>query len=117
MAKTSITPAQHDFEIWQGDTFTQSVAYTDALNQPVDLTTATVKMQIRDTANALIFELNNTVGGGITISNNVLSILKNFTQNQLAAGTHKYDLEINFASGIRRTILQGAFIVLADVTE
>lgn len=118
MATATFLPGTLDIEIYQGDSLVLPIDILDSENQAIDLTDSTIVMQVRSTEDdTLLLELDNDTEGSISITATGISILRDFTQNELAAGTHKYDIEVNFITGRRRTYVKGNLTIQADVTE
>lgn len=118
MATATFLPGTLDIEIYQGDSLEIAMDILDAENQAIDLTDSTIVMQVRSvTENTVLLELDNDTEGSITLTATGISILRDFTQNELAAGTHKYDIEVNFATGRRRTYIKGNLTIQSDTTE
>lgn len=101
-----------------GDTFAGLVVtvYEDAAKTTVmDLTGASVRMDFRNSgklsqqlASGSGVEITDAAGGVITASDFVIS---------MAAGVHKYDVQVTKADGAIVTVLYGTFTVLQDQTR
>lgn len=84
---------------------------------PIDLSAATVLLQVRPTATSNTLTLAITNGNGITIGgddNNQVTIYKLIN---IAAGEYVYDLQITYSSGQVKTYLHGEFIVSDDTSR
>lgn len=110
---STILPEALNFSVWKGDTFKKTLSFFDASNAPLDLSTASVKMQIRKKAGEPVLESISS-GYGITVVSNQVSIEKMIN---IEKGTYRYDLEVTYASGIVRTYLSGLFKVSDDITR
>ena len=108
----SITILKIPFEgeyIVQGDTISKtSFKFTD---EDIDLTTATIKMQILD-GNKRIINISN--GNGITVvdSDNFYIDEVSFSDNKLPVGTFDGDLEITDVNDIRHTYTRVQYTIL-----
>jgi len=112
---------QKNFEVDQNATFTFQVQYTleDEVT-PIDLTGATAKMQVRDTAGGtkLAFTLTSP-SGGITIDGptGTLSIKCTPTQtNKLFYPKSSYDIMIVDSNGDKIKLLEGFMTLNRSVT-
>jgi archaellin len=112
MSTYSILPGDLDIEMYQNDTLRKTVTITEG-GDPVDMTNATVTMQVRTRAGEDVL-LELTEGDGLSVATNVITVEKDV---DLEKGNYKYDLQVAFDSGITRTYLAGAFIVTADITR
>lgn len=118
MATATFLPGTLDIEIYQGDSLILPIDILDSENTPIDLTDSTIVMQVRSTEdNTVLLELDNDTEGSISITATGISIERDFTQNEVPVGVHKYDIEVNFVSGRRRTYVKGNLTIQADVTE
>lgn len=100
----------------KGDTMTAAITLTDDNNAAVDLSTATLLMQIRKTAKSEDVELALTEDDGITVSgagNNIITLSKII---DIDSGCYVYDLQATFSAGSVVTYLRGGFTVEEDVT-
>jgi hypothetical protein len=104
----------------KGDTFDE-VAFQLKINDTVvDLTGATIKMQLRksysDTAAAL--SLTSVSSAGITITDAVTGQFKINSQIiDIEVYNYVYDIQITLASGVVKTYVQGGFNITNEVTR
>lgn len=107
--------------IQQGDTYALDVQWIDDVTgQPVDLTGATARMQLRSYYSDPVAVLSLSVGGGITIDNLTgrLTILVSATQTAaLQAQSGVYDLEVTFPSNVVKKVMRGTYTVDPEVTR
>jgi hypothetical protein len=105
-------------KIYRGDTWTRTWEIISADGSAVDLTGATIRLQVRDTNDAVVIEAT-TNNGYFTIDSNHGRIDMNvpYSSTNISPGNYKFDLEVTHANGIRRTYEQGTLIVLEDVTH
>jgi len=108
-------PATLDIKLWRGDTWSQTFALT-ANSSPIDLSTATVTIQIRKgCGGTLMVTLTN--GDGITIggvSNNEITIGKVISIDK---GNYFWDMQVTQSVSSIKTYLTGDFIVYDDITK
>jgi hypothetical protein len=108
--------------IEKGATFELTVTYKDATGAAVDLTTWTVRMQVRETPSSSTIILTSE-GGSPTIvltknSSGVISATVSAANTAaLTPATAFYDIEAQNASGVVRRVLQGRIIISPDVTR
>ena len=108
--------------IEQGATFTKRLTWkAGSPSAPVDLSGCTARMQVRakisDTA--VLLELT-TENDGITLGDEAGTIDLSVTAEQSAAITWKggvYDLEIEFADGVVKRLVEGSITVSPEVTR
>lgn len=108
--ESATLPAQLDFVIFKGDTFTRDFTVTNN-DIPWNFTGANVKF-ILQYAGAIIATFTSTPTAGITITSNTVSL--KITDEQTAAyeaKTYEYDLVLIDASQDSRTWISGNFIV------
>lgn len=104
----------------KGDTFDE-VAFQLKINEEeVDLTGATIKMQLRkcysDTTAAL--SLTSVSSAGITITDAVTGQFKINSQIiDIEVYNYVYDIQITLASGVVKTYVQGGFNITNEVTR
>lgn len=112
-------PAEYNTGIVRGDYFSEQ--FTLSIDgESIDLTSATARIQLRTTSNALIAEYelltNDFDITGLRIDESVLSwTINNSDTAEFNPGTYKYDLEITLG-GKTRTYIKGVFNVERDVT-
>lgn len=104
----------------KGDTFDE-VAFQLKINEEVvDLTGATIKMQLRknysDTSAAL--SLTSVSSAGITITDAATGQFKINSQIiDIEVYNYVYDIQITLASGVVKTYVQGGFNITNEVTR
>lgn len=112
-------PGKYNMVCPQGATFSKQLTYTiDSV--PVDLTTYTARMQVREkyTSKTAIVNLTTENGGivlGGTLGTIDLYIADEVTQLFIAK-EYVYDLELVSATEVYR-LIQGKFIVTPEVTR
>jgi len=107
---------QKNFEVDQNTTFTFTVEYQDNSGNPIDLTGASAKMQVRDSKGGqkLAFTLTTPLGGiSLDGPNGKLTIKMTPTQtNKLFYPKSEYDIMLT-DSNLNKTKLVEGFITLS----
>jgi hypothetical protein len=106
----------YNITIKRNDTLSKQLTFVDDASAPVDLSGATLTMQVRKKADDTVL-LSLTEADGIAVSgagNNIVTLYKLVTI--AAPGTYQYDLQAVFAGGMVRTYLEGSFTVEPDIT-
>ncbi len=111
---------QKNFEVDQNATFSFIVEYQDNDSNPISLTGATAKMQVRDTkgGSKLAFTLTSPTGG-ITIdgTNGKLTVKMTPTQtNKLFYPKSSYDIMVVDSNGNKIKLLEGFLTLSRSVT-
>lgn len=109
-----------DFELDQGDSILEEVAYTDDNGDPVNLTGFTARMQVRKTAASSYAYLVLTSASGLSIDTDdgIITIAVSPASTALIpAGNYVYDLEVVDSSGYTEKLLAGKFILRGEVTR
>lgn len=105
-------PALLDFYVYQADTMKRTIRIVNkTTGEPVDLTGATIKLQIR-TPDYGFVALTIQTGTGITVSGNAIIISYDIT---ITEGEYIYDLQ-SIKDGVTTTYLKGAFFVTKNIT-
>jgi hypothetical protein len=104
----------------KGDTFDEVAFQLKINNTVVNLTGATIKMQLRkcysDTTPAL--SLTSVSSAGITITSPTTGEFKINTQIiDIEVYNYVYDIQITLASGVIKTYVQGGFNITNEVTR
>lgn len=107
--------------IQQGDTFVLAVRWIDDVTgQPVDLTGATARMQLRSyyTSPAVVLDLASGTGITIDALEGRLTIVVSAVQTAaLQAQSGVYDLEVTFPSNVVKKAMRGTYTVDPEVTR
>ena len=104
----------------QGATLERVITYTDSLDAIINITSYTAKMQVRSTAASATVILELTHISGITINGaaGTLTLLVDAsTMSGITPATYVYDLEITAPSTKVTRLIEGKFIVKAEVTR
>lgn len=114
-----MTPGKYNMVCPQGATFTKQLTYTID-EEPVDLTTYTARMQVREKYTSKTFVINlTTENGGIVLgdeSGTINLYISNATTTDVPSKEYVYDLEL-VSSGEVYRLLEGKFIVTPEVTR
>ena len=114
-----MTPGKYNFICPQGSTFSKQLTW-QIDDKPVDLTSYTARMQVREkySSPTKILDLT-TENGGIFLGGDEGTILINVdtteTEN-IVAKCYVYDLELISSSTVTR-LIEGQFMVTPEVTR
>lgn len=114
-----MTPGKYNFICPQGATFSKQLTW-NIDDIPVDLTSYTARMQVREkhTSTSKILDLT-TENGGISLgdSDGTIDINVSATSTQsIVPKTYVYDIEL-ISSGTVTRLIEGQFIVTPEVTR
>jgi hypothetical protein len=112
-------PGKYSITCPQGSTFSQQIIYSID-DTPVDLTTYTARMQVREKYSSKNIEVSlTTENGGISLGGELgtINILINAdVTKEFVAKEYVYDLELISSSTVTR-LIEGKFIVTPEVTR
>jgi tRNA threonylcarbamoyladenosine modification (KEOPS) complex Pcc1 subunit len=113
--------AKYDIICDQGATFNREITWLDSSANPVNLTSYTARMQVRETpdSSAVLLGLtteNNRIALGGTAGKITLTVSATDTA-AVSAGEYVYDLEVISSLGTVTRLIQGCFTVDAEVTR
>ena len=103
----------------QGDSFAINVCVRKSC-KPVDLTGASILMQVRDTHNNEVFTLSGTA---VDVLNGKMALLLTPTQTNIAVGDYVTDIQLTTSDGSVNTIFPanvnqvGTFRITKQVTQ
>lgn len=103
----------------QGDSFALNLQINDE-NGPADLSDAELIMQVRNSGDALMFEL---VGEKVDATQGKMALLLTPAQTNIAVGEYKCDIQLTGADGSVNTIFPanihqiGVFVITEQVTR
>lgn len=110
----------YNFAAEQGATLERVITYTDPDGVIINLTSYTALMQVRSTAASATVILELSTGSGITI-NGAAGALTLFvdatTMAALTPGSFVYDLEITSPGSVVTRLIEGKFVIKAEVTR
>lgn len=113
MSDISSIPGELNITTYKGDTLYKTLTFTDGVGDPLDLSTATVTMQVRRKAGETAL-IDISEADDLTVSTNTVLINHDVTIDK---GSYQWDMQFVFASGIRRTYVAGSFEVNDDITR
>lgn len=114
MAYTYNIPDHRRGDTWDG---INSVAI-NSNDQPINLTGAIIKMQLREDVDSPAALTLSTTGSTIVITN---ALQGTFTIPPILVdipfGKYLYDIQVTFANGVVKTYVKGTWEIVADITE
>jgi hypothetical protein len=112
---------RYDLEIKQGATYSIVATWAGSDGSPINLTSYTARLQIRESYTATSTLISLTNGSGITLGGSAGTIAITITAAQTAAlsapGSGVYDLEMVSAGGVVTRLLEGVVTISAEVTR
>ena len=110
----------HDFEMEQGATFNRSILVKDGDGNPVDLSGASCRMQVRPfiESDTVIIELT-TSNGRITIDGPLgqITLLVSAASTSSISQSGVYDLEVVYPDSSVDRLLKGSLVLSPEVTR
>lgn len=116
-------PGNFTMQMWQGASWHYELTWsTGDPSAPVNLTGYEARMQVREEIDSTdtILDLTSLIGGAITLGGAAGTIeldLSATATAEVTPGTHVYDLELESGAGVVTRLLQGNFVVSAEVTR
>ena len=114
-----MTPGKYNIVCPQGSTYSQTFTYSVS-DVPVDLTTYTARMQVREKYTSTLVNVSlTTENGGIVLggeSGTIDVVIDADSTAELVAKDYVYDLELVSSSVVTR-LIEGKFIVTPEVTR
>lgn len=112
MATANYTGARYDVRIVKGDDVSETFSFRDSDGEPLDLDGYTFESQIRATPDGpAVGTFNCSVEDNTatrTLSNTVTAGLE---------GTYYHDMQWTDPGGLIRTLVQGRFVVVPEITR
>jgi hypothetical protein len=110
--------AQYDLLIEQGATFEQEFIWKDSTGTPIDLSTYTARMKIRQLkTDTEIVSLTSSSGITLTSGGSITILISATATAALPTCRARYDLELQDALGTVTRLLQGDVEISAEVTR
>jgi hypothetical protein len=110
-------PATYNFPThYRGDglnSFTLTLKYSD--QSSVDLTGASVLMQLRDLGGRLSYTFSTETN--LTLPGTGVIQFETIEEWTLRTGKYKYDLQVTDSTGFVRTYLRGEWLINQDITN
>jgi hypothetical protein len=106
-------------EVRQGDSFTINIAVKDKCGKPINLTGASVLMQVRDSGENLIFQVSETP---VDVAKGKVALIITPAMSSAAVGEYKTDIQLTKADGTVDTLFPrdvnaiGTFRITPQVT-
>jgi hypothetical protein len=116
-----MSAGSYNFAAEQGATLERTITYTDSSGALVNLTGYSARMQVRVAVESTAITLELTTTNGRLIMGGALGtisiLVDNTTMSGIPAGSYVYDLEIVSANGKVTRLIEGRFVVKAEVTR
>ena len=108
-----------DFTHKKGDTFEEVNFQMLVNNNPLNLTGATLRMQLRKEYGGIVFlSLTSVASAGITITTPINGLFKiNKQIINIDSANYIYDIELTKADGTVKTYINGNFLISNDITR
>lgn len=105
--------------IYRGDSWERSWVIKTAAGTPIDLTGASARLQVRTTGGALVLAVTSSDAAlTITPLSGRIDLAVPYADTEgLAAGSYRFDLEVTYADGRRRTYEANTLTILEDVSR
>lgn len=105
-------------KLFRGDTWTRAWVLQDAAGNPIDLTGASARLQLR-AGDGTVALSASTADGRITLTPLAgrLDLAVAYADTGLPVASYTFALEVTHANGVRRTYEQDVLSVLEDVTH
>jgi hypothetical protein len=113
-----INPGTYNIVCPQAATFDRTFTI-NVNNAPLNLTSYTAAMQVRESYDATSALISLTNGSGITLGGTAGTIgvvISSAASSAVDAGAYSYDLEIS-SGGVVTRLLEGSFVVTGNVTR
>lgn len=116
-----MSAGRYDIEIEQGSDYVLNILYQDTDNDPIDLSTYTARMQLRESSDSSssLIELTNT-NGRITLGQADPNIVLELTAGDTASLDFDYafyDLEVVSSSATVSKVLRGSVKLIREFTK
>jgi hypothetical protein len=110
--------ANYDLYIEQGATYSQEFVWKDSEGTPIDLSTYTSRMQVRQVKTEnIILNLTNTSGMTLGDDGSIKIEVSATATSALPTLSARYDLELQSTDGTVTRLLQGEVVISAEVTR
>ncbi len=105
-------------KLYRGDTWQRAWVIQDAAGAPVDLTGAAARLHVRDADGVKVMEAS-TADGRLTLqpAHGRIDLLMPKEATGVAPSAYRFDLEVTYPSGVRRTYEQATLVVLEDMSR
>ena len=111
--------AKLDLCLYRSDNFNHPIVWQDDAGDPIDLTGYTARMQARKTVGGSTILMTATEVDGIALGGGAgtVDIQLDTTKTNISTVDNVYDLEVTSPTSFVTTLIQGAFVVIQDVTR
>lgn len=100
----------------RGDTWRMVLSYKDNTGSPIDLTSCTARLQVRNKrSDQLLLDLDTTDGLTIDAAAGTVTVRYDLPAD-LELGTHEFDLEMTYADGTIESTETMQLRVIEDIT-
>lgn len=111
-------PAKQNVQIWRDDTWSETFKLTINNITPIDLTGATINIQVRTSAESPQVALSlSTTTSTITITGDDHNEINLNKKVDIPAGNYVYDMKVTFPNTNSRTYIWGTFYVQENITK
>ena len=108
---------EYDIEVYNNDTYNGCLVEVIVNTVPLNLTGASIKMQVRKIReNAPVIEIDTDAGITITDAANGKFQIDEQVFTVETPGTFLYDIEITLLDGTVKTYVKGNFVITGDIT-
>jgi hypothetical protein len=107
-----------NLEIYKGETFSIVIALKDAVNDPIDLTGASISAICKDkSSNNTICTFTTNITSPSSDGEFTLSLSANTSESLVASNNYIYDVKITFSSGEVVKWISGSVSIKEMVTQ
>ena len=101
-----------------GANLTRQLVWKDGNGALVNLTGYTAKVQVKEEAGGTLLLELSTVNGRITLGGvlGTINLSVDAEDTRITPGRYQYALEMTNAGGVVTRLVEGAFVVMAEVT-
>lgn len=105
-------------KIFRGDTWQRAWVIQDVTGTPIDLTDVIVRLHVRNSTGVKVMEAS-TSDGRLSLQPTIgrIDLVMPKEMTNVAPGGYRFDLELTFSDGVRRTYEQDILLVMEDVTR
>jgi hypothetical protein len=116
--QTTTEPGRLNIGLYRKNRWSVELVFTwKPSGDPIDFSTATLKLQIKRNIRDTTYVKQLTVGSGLTVSGTGSNIVTILTQANIPAGSYVYDLTAFYAGSDPITYLKGSLTVEQNVSE
>ena len=103
---------------YRGDTWCRTWLFRDSAGEPIPLTGAVARLQLRDATGAIAAD-GSTADGSIAVDGPAGRIDLRIEAGEmiLPVGTYRFDLEVTYSDGLIQTVDQNTLTIVEDITH